>query len=76
MKAVKATYENGQLTLAEAPPESGPVEVLVVFPEATDDPWRSILAEQTPRPAFAKFAEKCLDEIGQGKAERLEIDQL
>jgi hypothetical protein len=76
MKAVKATYENGQLTLAEAPPDSGPVEVLVVFPEAGDDPWRSILAEETARPAFAKFAAKCLDEIAHGKAERLELDQL
>ncbi len=76
MKAVKATYENGQLTLAEAAPDSGPVEVLVVFPEAGDDPWQGILAEQTPRPAFTKFAEESLDEIAHGKAERLELDQL
>ncbi len=76
MKAVKATYENGKITLSERPPEPGPMEVLVVFPEATDDPWPSILAETTPRPAFVKFAQKCLQEIAQGKAKPLELDQL
>ena len=47
-----------------------------VFPEATDDPWQHILAEQTPRPAFVKFAKECLDQIAKGKAKPLELDQL
>src|SRR6516164_7051719 len=68
MKAIKATYADGQITLAEKPPEKGPIEVLVVFPDEKDDPWGAILAEQTPRPAFAKFAEECLDKIAKGKA--------
>jgi hypothetical protein len=76
MKAVKATYENGKITLSETPPEPGPMDVLVVFPEATDDPWQGILAEQTPRPAFAKFAKECLEKIAKGKAKPLELDQL
>lgn len=76
MKAVKATYSNGQITFSETPPEAGPVDVLVVFPEATDDPWRGILAEQTPRPAFAEFAKKSLKKIAKGKAKPLELDQL
>jgi hypothetical protein len=76
MKAIKATYKNGKITFSEKPPEQGPVEVLVVFPEATDDPWESILTEQTPRPAFAEFARSCLDEIAKGKAKPLELDQL
>jgi hypothetical protein len=76
MKAVKATYADGQITFAEKPAEKGPVEVLVVFPEEQDDPWASILAEQEPRPAFAKFAEKCLDKIAEGKAKPLKLDQL
>jgi len=76
MKAAKATYNNGKITLAEAPPEPGPVEVLVVFPEAADDPWHSILAEQTPRPAFAAFAQQCLEDIAKGKAKPLDLDQL
>ena len=76
MKAVKATYKNGQVTFAENPPEAGPVEVLVVFPEATDDPWAGILAEETPRPAFAEFAKSCLEKIAEGKAKPLELDQL
>ena len=63
MKAVKATFENGRLTLTEPPPESGPVDVLVVFPEKQDDPWRSILAEESPRTAFSSFAQECLEQI-------------
>jgi hypothetical protein len=68
MKAVKATFENGRLTLIEPPPESGPVDVLVVFPEHQDDPWRSILAEESPRPAFSSLAQECLDQIQSGQA--------
>lgn len=75
MKAVKATYMNGQISFSETPPEPGPVDVLVVFPEATDDPWESILAEQRPRPAFVKFTEQCLEKIAQGKAKPLAPDQ-
>jgi hypothetical protein len=76
MKAVRATYQDGQITLSERPAEPGPVEVLVVFPEATDDPWEKILAEQTPRPAFTEFAKECLDKIARGKAKPLKLDQL
>lgn len=70
MKAVKATFENGRLTLAEPPPEPGPVDVLVVFPEHQDDPWRSILAEASPRPAFSSFAQDCLEQIESGRRVR------
>jgi hypothetical protein len=76
MKAVKATYASGKITFSEPPPKVGPVEVLVVFPEAADDPWETILAEQTPRPAFAKFADECLEKIAKGKAKPLDLDQL
>jgi hypothetical protein len=76
MKAVKATYKNGRITLSEKPAEPGPVEVLVVFPEEADDPWQSILAERTTRATFEKFAKSCLGEIAKGKAKPLELDQL
>lgn len=76
MKAVKATYENGRLTLAETPPETGPVDVLVVFPEHQDDPWQSILIEQSPRSAFTSFADECLEQIKSGQASPLKLDQL
>ena len=76
MKAIKATYKNGKITLSEKPPDAGPVEVLVVFPEVTDDPWESILAEKTVRPAFAEYAKSCLEEIRKGKAKPLDLDQL
>ena len=76
MKAVKATYANGKIAFAEQPPLAGPVEVLVVFPEPADDPWQSILAEETTRPAFAEFAKDCLIKIAQGQAKPLKLDQL
>src|SRR6266478_1732284 len=53
MKAVKATYENGRVTLSESPPATGPIEVLVVFPEQADDPWERILADRSPRPELS-----------------------
>jgi hypothetical protein len=76
MKAVKATFKDGQIRFVETPPESGPVDVLVVFPEAGEDAWQDILAEQTPRPAFAEFAKECLEKIAKGKAKPLELEQL
>ncbi len=63
MIAVNATYDAGQIKFAETPPELGPVDVLVVFPETADDPWEEILAETTPRPSFTAFAEQCREEI-------------
>ena len=76
MKAMKATYENGQFTLAEPPPETGPVDVLVVFPEHHGDLWLTILAEESPRAAFTSFAEECLEQIQSGQASPLQLDQL
>ena len=76
MKAVKATYKNGRVKLAETPPESGPVDVLVVFPEVEVDPWDAILNDPTPRPALNEFVEKCLADIAKGKAKPLDLDQL
>ena len=75
MKAIRATYSDGRISFSEGISESGPVEVLVVFPEAADDPWNEILEERTPRPAFADFAAECLKKIAKGKAKPLELDQ-
>ncbi|HEY2412609.1 MAG TPA: hypothetical protein VGI40_10220 [Pirellulaceae bacterium] len=76
MKAVKAIYEKGRIKLSEKPTESGPTEVLVVFPEPADDPWEAILNDPTPRPAFTKFVEECKREIAAGKTKPLNLDDL
>jgi hypothetical protein len=76
MKAVKATYNDGQITWAEKPSAAGPVDVLVVFPEASDDPWEPILNDATPRPALANRIKEVEAEIAQGKASPLDVDQL
>ena len=76
MRAVKGIYKDGKLELSEPAPEKGPVDVLVVFPEAAIDPWQSILEETTPRPGFAKLMEEVLEEIAQGKAQPLNLDDL
>ncbi|MCI0461888.1 MAG: hypothetical protein L0Z62_33470 [Gemmataceae bacterium] len=61
MKAVKAVFRDGKVQLVEPPPSAGPVEVLVVFPEDSDDPWQHILEDATPRPALSKAVDKVLD---------------
>ncbi len=78
MKAVKAIYQNGQITLSEPLPDADPepVEVLVVFPEEADDPWQKILDEPAMRPSFAKFMQECEKDIAQGKAQPLDLSQL
>jgi hypothetical protein len=76
MKAVKAIYEKGKIKLAEKPTALGPMEVLVVFPEAEDDPWSEILNDPTPRPALAKWVKDVKKEIAQGKAKPLRRERL
>jgi hypothetical protein len=76
MKAIKATYKNGKITLSEKPADPGPMEVLVVFPEPADDPWEAVLNEDPPRASFLQFVEQCEKEIKQGKATPLDLDQL
>lgn len=77
MKAIKALYQNGSITLSEpAPANGGPLEVLVIFPELEVDPWDRILNDPIPRPAFQNYAQECLEEIAQGKAEPLDLNQL
>jgi len=76
MRAVKAVYEKGHIKLSEKPSDAGPTDVLVVFPEPSDDPWDAILNEETPRPSFKKFVEQCKKEIAQGKSRPLNLDDL
>jgi hypothetical protein len=76
MKAIKAIYQNGRVKLSEKPAEPGPMEVVVVFPEPSDDPWEDILAEKTPRRSFAKYVEECRKEIRQGKVKPLKLRDL
>ncbi len=76
MKAVKATYKNGKITLSEKPMDKGPTEVLVVFPEPADDPWDKILNDPTPRPKLMQWIKELEKEIAQGKATPLDLDQL
>ncbi len=74
MKAVKATYENGHVTLAESPPSAGPVDVLVVFPDLADDPWKRIHADPSQRPELSKWISEVESEIAQGRAVPLRVD--
>ena len=76
MKAVKAVYEKGKIKLSEKPKSHGPMEVLVVFPEAADDPWSGILDDPTPRPALAKWVKEVKREIAQGQAKPLHLEEL
>ncbi|MGQ0634416.1 MAG: hypothetical protein ACT4QC_07395 [Planctomycetaceae bacterium] len=76
MKAIKAQFEKGKIKLCEPPPEEGPVDVLIVFPEVEIDPWERILKDPTPRPALAKKAAEIRAQIAAGKAKPLNLDDL
>jgi hypothetical protein len=78
MKAIKATYRNGQITLSEPlpDPDPGPIDVLVVFPEEADDPWERILNDPRPRPALEKLVKEVEEESTQGKTAPLDLSQL
>ena len=76
MKAVKAVYQNGKIKLSEKPADQGPMEVVVVFPEPSDDPWLEILNDATPRPALARWMKEVQKEIAQGQAKPLDLNQL
>jgi len=76
MKAIKAIYQNGKVKLSEQPAEPGPMEVVVVFPEPSDDPWEAILSDPRPRPALARRIQEVRDEIAKGKTKPLDLDAL
>ena len=76
MKAIKAIYQNGRVKLSEKPAAPGPMEVVVVFPEPSDDPWESILNDPRPRPALATQIQQVRDEITKGKTRPLNTDRL
>jgi len=76
MKALKGIYKNGKIELAEKPTERGPMEVVVVFPEPSDDPWQSILNDSRPRPALLRRIKEVRKEIAEGKAKPLKLGQL
>ena len=76
MKAIKAIYKNGKVKLSEKPAEPGPMEVVVVFPEPSDDPWEAILSDPRPRPALARRIQEVRDEIAKGKTKPLDLDAL
>ncbi len=78
MKAIQGVYEDGQIKLSEPAPVSDgePVNVLVVFPEEVQDPWQKLLDDPRPRPALEEYVKQCREEIAQGKAQPLNLDQL
>jgi predicted DNA-binding antitoxin AbrB/MazE fold protein len=78
MKAIQAVYENGQIKLSEPVPvfDGESVKVLVVFPDPAEDPWERILNDPSPRPALDKLVRECQEEIAQGKAAPLNLNEL
>jgi hypothetical protein len=76
MRAIKAVFREGQFILTEPAPSTGPVDVLIVFPEAVEDPWEAILQEKEIRPSFAEYMAKAEEEIAQGRAAPLDLNQL
>ena len=76
MKAIKAIYRNGKVKLSEKPSDPGPLEIVVVFPEPSDEPWEAILRDPRPRPALARRIQQVRDAKRKGKTKPLDLDQL
>ena len=76
MKAIKAVFEDGRLSLSEEAPAKGPIEVVVVFPNGEEDPWEKILHDKRPRPALDEMIREVERDIAGGKTMPLDLDQL
>ena len=76
MKILKAKYENGQVKLTEPAPESGPVDVEVVFLDEDDRRWDEIIRDPTPRPALCAETDQVLEDYRTGKTSPLDSEKL
>ena len=65
MRAVNGTFDGKKVTLAEAVQISGPVEVVVVFPEP--DPWDAIVRDKSPRPSLSALGDEVLADLKEGR---------
>jgi len=78
MIAVRARYENGQVTLLD-PVDSngdGPLEGLLVLPAREVDPWDRIINDPTPSPELSRLEDEALALHRAGKSEPLNPDDL
>jgi hypothetical protein len=76
MKILKAKYESGQVKLMEPAPESGPVDVEVVFLDEDDRRWDEIIRDPGPRPALGAEADQVLEDYRAGKTLPLDPEKL
>lgn len=76
MKILKAKYENGQIILTEPAPESGPIDVEVVFLDRDDRRWDEIIRDPGPRPALCVEADRVLEDYRAGKTAPLNPEKL
>ena len=76
MKILKAKYENGQIKLTEPAPESGPVDVEVVFLDRDDRRWDEIIRDPGARLALSAEADQVLEDYRAGKTAPLDPEKL
>ena len=74
MKAVRATVEDGNVTLQEPLNVKGRVEAILVVLDA--EPWDALLRDARPRPALAEASREALDEFLSGQATPLDPDAM
>jgi ABC-type nitrate/sulfonate/bicarbonate transport system ATPase subunit len=76
MKAIKAKYKNGKVTLSEPPPCDEADEVLVIFQNDAEEPWDRILKDTSRRPKLEREIEKVKRQIARGETKPLRIEDL
>jgi hypothetical protein len=76
MKILKGKYENGQVKLTEPAPESGPVDVEVVFLDRDDRCWDEMIRDPAARPALRAEADQVREDYRAGRTTPLDRKKL
>lgn len=74
MRAIKATIEDGNITLDEPMPIKGRAEAIVVVLDP--DPWDALIHDPRPRPALTRASQEALDEFLAGQTTPLDPETM
>ncbi len=74
MQAIKATIQDGQITLDQPIDIKGRVEAIVVLLDP--DPWQALINDPRPRPALTGASQEALNEFLAGETTPLDFEVL
>jgi hypothetical protein len=74
MRAIKATIQDGNITLDQPIDIKGRVDAIIVLLDP--DPWKALIDDPRPRPALTKASQDALDEYLTGQATPLDSEAM